>query len=240
MLALSMGAASARTQISYKFQDEFNGGSGSAPDRSKWNYDLGSDNWGNNEIETYTNSRANSFQDGRGNLVIRVLKTRGGYTSARLKTNAIAYHGTWEARIKLNVQQGTWPAWWAMGSGLPWPQGGEIDFMENYGWENSIEASVHTPTGVPYEVRTKDQTRNISSGYHTYRMTWDDSGMRFSVDGTTFMTCSPNDPAVAPWVFSSGTPLFMLLNVAVGGAAGTPPSSTRFPVDMLVDCLRVW
>jgi len=77
MLALSMGAASARTQISYKFQDEFNGGSGSAPDRSKWNYDLGSDNWGNNEIETYTNSRANSFQDGRGNLVIRVLKTPG-------------------------------------------------------------------------------------------------------------------------------------------------------------------
>src|SRR5690348_13334899 len=68
--------------------DEFNGPRNAAPDPSKWTYDLGGGGWGNNELEVYTDRRENSYQDGHGNLVIRVLKTRsGGYTSARLKTS---------------------------------------------------------------------------------------------------------------------------------------------------------
>jgi hypothetical protein len=33
--------------------------------------------------------------------------------------------------------------------------------------------------------------------------------------------------------------MFMLLNLAIGGGAGSP-TRTRFPVDMLVDYVRVW
>jgi len=50
--------------LSYVFRDEFNGPAGAAPDPSKWGYDLG--RWtDNNELETYTDSRANSYLDGR-------------------------------------------------------------------------------------------------------------------------------------------------------------------------------
>ena len=77
----------------YTFQEEFDGPAGSAPDPSKWRYDLG--RWADNdELETYTDSRANSYLDGNGNLVIKAIKVteRGGrsrrvtYTSARLQT----------------------------------------------------------------------------------------------------------------------------------------------------------
>jgi hypothetical protein len=44
------------------------------------------------------------------------------------------------------------------------------------------------------------------------------------------------------WVYGSEAPLngmFLLLNLAVGGNARPPPDSIRFPVDLLVDHVRV-
>jgi hypothetical protein len=68
--------------MAYVFEDEFNGPNGAAPDPSKWTYDLG--RWtDNNELETYTDSRTNSYLDGQGHLVIKALATggrHGGYT----------------------------------------------------------------------------------------------------------------------------------------------------------------
>jgi hypothetical protein len=41
-------------------------GASTPPDPAKWNYDLGAGGWGNGEVETYTNSPHNVFQDGQG------------------------------------------------------------------------------------------------------------------------------------------------------------------------------
>jgi beta-glucanase (GH16 family) len=35
-------------------------------------------------------------------------------------------------------------------------------------------------------------------------------------------------------------PMFMLLNLAVGGSIGAPPSDAAFPVDLVVDYVKVW
>jgi hypothetical protein len=46
------------------WNDEFYQPDNAAPDPTKWGYDLGVGNpagWGNNELETYTNSRSNSL-----------------------------------------------------------------------------------------------------------------------------------------------------------------------------------
>jgi len=76
------------------WSDEFDGSAGSAPDQSKWGYDVGGNGWGNNELEYYTTRTDNAFLDGNGNLVIKAIKenytgpdgvTRN-YTSARLLT----------------------------------------------------------------------------------------------------------------------------------------------------------
>src|SRR3982074_1816566 len=104
LLALLITVAPLRAQTRWPpaSGEGFGGPANSAPGSTKWTYDLGSEGWGNHELETYTDNRENSFLDGKGNLVIRTLRSKsGGYTSARLKTQgkfSTAY-GKIEARI---------------------------------------------------------------------------------------------------------------------------------------------
>jgi hypothetical protein len=71
------------------WSDEFNGAVASPPNLANWNFDLGGGGWGNGELETYTTSASNVFQDGNGNLMIRAIKdAQGNYTSARLQTGS--------------------------------------------------------------------------------------------------------------------------------------------------------
>ena len=248
----SCGTGSTRPAITYAFTDEFDGPAGSAPDPSKWRYDVGGGGWGSNELQVYTSSRKNSFLDGNGNLVIRATKsvqTSGGqttttYHSARLNTlgKFSKYHGTFEARIKLDVQPGLWPAWWAVGANFPkvgWPACGEVDMLENYGG-STVQTSVHTPNDAGTDVLTKDAAIAVDDGWHTWRMWWNPrtSGFTFYRDGVEYLTVEPGQ--VANWCFSSGVPISMVLNLAVGGSIGTPPDSVQFPVDLLVDYVRVW
>src|SRR5579884_1406685 len=91
LIVLSCSTPHAKTTTGWQlvWSDEFNGAAGSPPDPAKWNYDLGGGGWGNRELETYTNSTRNAFQDGKGNLVIRAMRdSSGSYTSARLQTGS--------------------------------------------------------------------------------------------------------------------------------------------------------
>ena len=169
-LLTAFAAASQTTTTGWKlvWSDEFNGAAGLPPDPNSWNYDLGGGGWGNHELENYTNSTANAFQDGDGNLVIRAIRdVNGNYTSARLQTgspgaststaNLSWQYGLIEARIKLpTASLGVWPAFWMMGEGnggtIGWPWCGEVDIMENFGVygganDTSINnGTVHGPT----------------------------------------------------------------------------------------------
>jgi beta-glucanase (GH16 family) len=258
-MAAAFGAA-AMTQLtscsvttgrSYAFADDFDGPAGSAPDPSKWGYDTGA-GWGDNELQAYTSSRMNSFQDGNGNLVIRATKsvqTSGGrtitvYRSARLNTvgKFSKYHGTFEARIKLDIQRGLWPAWWMVGANFPkvgWPACGEVDMLENYGGSDVV-TSVHTPDNAGTGVLTKHAAVPVDNGWHIWRTWWNPrtGGFTFYKDGVEYLTVEPAQ--LANWCFSSRVPMCMILNLAIGGIAGNPPGSVRFPIDMLVDYVRVW
>ncbi|WP_455430775.1 glycoside hydrolase family 16 protein [Phytohabitans flavus] len=64
------------------WSDEFNGAAGSAPDPSKWRYDIGGSGWGNNEQQYYTNSTRNAAMDGAGNLVITARRENPPTSSA--------------------------------------------------------------------------------------------------------------------------------------------------------------
>jgi beta-glucanase (GH16 family) len=249
----SCATATARPAVRYAFADDFDGPAGSAPDSSKWAYDLGGGGWGGNELEIYTSSRENSFQDGNGNLVIRATKsvqTSAGrsttvYRSARLKTlgKFSKYHGTFEARIKLDVQRGLWPAWWMIGTNFPkvgWPACGEVDILENYGSSFLVNTSVHTPNDARTNVLTDQSAITVNDRWHTWRMWWNPvtNGFTFYKDGVKYMAVEPAQ--MANWCYSSGVPMFMILNLAIGGSAGIPPDSVQFPVDLLVDYVRVW
>ena len=264
-----MGAASAQTTVGWQlvWSDEFNGTAGSAPDPTKWNYDLGGGGWGNGEAEVYTSSTQNAFLDGNGNLVIRAIRSSTGqYTSARLQSGSpgASTHtadGNWQygmvmARIKIPFGHGVWPAFWMLGENIntvSWPTCGEVDIMENfgtYGNVNNLAVNNGTAHGPGYsggsgigKAYTLPLGETVTSDYHVYAIQWAQDSIKFYVDGVLYHTVTPASlPAGKQWVFNN--PFFILLNLAVGGTTtflGSPDPTAPFPnQDMLVDYVRVY
>jgi beta-glucanase (GH16 family) len=240
----------------YTFQDEFDGPAGSPPDASKWSYDLGGGGWGNNELEVYTDSPANVFQDGRSHLVIRATEQLAPgasgthravtYHSARIKTQGkfAQSGGVFEARVKIASQPGLWPAFWLMGQDIPavgWPGCGEVDVLEDFGY-SAVATSVHAPAG-RNAVHSAHHDLPSDTGWHVYQMRWSPEGMSFSRDGRRYLKVNRGFCPPQAWVYGPQAPhnggMFLLLNLAVGGNAGEPPGSVRFPVDLMVDYVRV-
>ncbi|HEY6332389.1 MAG TPA: glycoside hydrolase family 16 protein [Blastocatellia bacterium] len=240
------------------WSDEFNGPAGSAPDPTKWTYNIGAGGWGNNELEYYTRRRKNVYLDGQGDLVIQVLNKKytgqdgvtADYTSTRMLTQGLftQKYGRIEARIKLPTGQGIWPAFWMLGDNINtvnWPQCGEVDIMENIGSQPSLNAgSMHGPGYSGGQALTGTYTlpngQIFAGDFHIFSIDWSPSAVTFSVDGNAYETQTPADvPTGDDWVFDH--PFFLLMNVAVGGDyPGSPNSTTVFPQLMLVDYVRVY
>ncbi len=85
-----------------------------APDPAKWGYDLGAGGWGNSELQYYTNRADNAVVSNGTLKIIAKAESYSGsnYTSARLLTkDKFSFkYGKIEARAKLPVGVGTWPA----------------------------------------------------------------------------------------------------------------------------------
>jgi uncharacterized protein (TIGR03437 family) len=252
------------------WSDEFNGAAGSPPDPTKWNYDIGGGGWGNGELETYTNSTQNAFQDGNGNLVIRVIRdSNGNYTSARLQSGSPGastntadnswQYGMVVARVKLPFGHAVWPAFWMLGENIgtvSWPACGEVDIMENFGTYNNVNdinvnnGNLHGPiatgSSTAYENAGNSYTlpfgEQVNTDYHVYAIQWSQDSVAFSVDGQVYYTGTPSQVPSGQWKFNN--PFFILLNVAIGGPStflGTPNANAPFAnQDMLVDYVRVY
>lgn len=232
------------------WSDEFNGAAGARPDASKWSYETG-DHFPNDELETYTDSIENVYQDGRGHLVIRATKQGDRYTSGRIRTRGkfTVEYGRIEARIKIPWGQGIWPAFWMMGdeNGKPWPDCGEIDIMENIGKVEDmplVHGTVHGPgysgkDGITHVYKTPDG-KPLADRFRVYAVDWRPNRIAFYLDDHEYAEVTPASlPAGAHWVYDH--PFYLLLNVAVGGNwPGSPGGTTVFPQKMLVDWVRVY
>ncbi len=231
------------------WQDEFGGPSGQLPDSVKWDYDIGT-GWGNEQLEYDTRRPENVSLDGNGNLVIVARKeTYLGceYTSARIVTRDLfePIYGRIEARIKLPVGQGIWPAFWMLGSNIEtvsWPQCGEIDIMEYRGQEPQIiHGSLHGPGYSGGEALTRRfylENGRFDSGFHVFAVEWEAGEIRWYVDNVHYFTVLASQVG-GDWVFNH--PFYIILNVAVGGTfVGDPDETTVFPQTMLIDYIRVY
>ena len=147
--------------------------------------------------------------------------------------------------MKIPSGQGLWPGFWMLGNDITtnnWPACGEIDIMENIGKEpNIIHATIHGPGYSPGQGPTKQYSlpAPVASAFHVFAIEWEQSAIRWYVDGTLYATKTTADiPSGAKWVYSH--PFFIILNVAVGGGwPGNPDSTTTFPQQMVVDYVRV-
>ena len=240
------------------WQDEFNQPPGSGPDLAKWVYDLGDSGWGNKELQTYTDSRENSFvvadpeaTDGRA-LVLKAVRTStGGYTSARLKTHGkfATGPGRIEARLKLPRGQGIWPAFWMLGADIdlvPWPTCGEIDIVELIGHKpGTLFGTLHGPGYFGDNGLTKFTElpggATFSEAYHVFSVDWKADRIDWLLDGKIYHTRTAAEvPPGGKWVFNDIS-CFILLNLAVGGKwPGYPDDTTQFPQEYRVDYVRVY
>jgi hypothetical protein len=256
--AAGVAAAACSARVSagaYLFADDFDGPAGSAPDPTKWLHETGNQTeYGYDDSRgIWVNDRLNSFLDGNSNLVVRITESRGTYASARLTTRSI-WSGpigtTWEARIKIDPQPGTWPAWWTVGTNPPdgsaagkgnWPECGEIDMLEyfsNPSWKPQFATTVNADNGRGGTNISQGGLPTLDTNWHIYRMEWSTAGFTFYQDGTHYFSVAAN--SLPNWPYNEDNPQYMILNQAIGGPGGGNPSGTNFPVDMIVDYIRVW
>lgn len=234
------------------WSDEFEGAAGQSPDASKWTYDIGtgSNGWGNQELQYYTDRTQNVAMDGNGNLVITALRESyngSQYTSARIKTKGLfsQAYGRYEARLKTPYGQGLWPAFWLLGSNIDevsWPNCGEIDVMELRGQLPSIiNGTIHGPGysgGNAISGSYALENDRFDTGFHIFAVEWDAQKIDFFVDGFLYKRIGKNQ-VPGDWVYDH--PFFMILNIAVGGNyVGFPNNGTPFPQTMTIDYVRVY
>lgn len=221
------------------------------PDSSRWGYDLGGHGWGNKEMQLYTQSLSNARVED-GILIIeahQIASSDTTYTSARLVTRG---RQTWnrgriEVRAKLPTGRGVWPAIWMLGEDIRevgWPLCGEIDIMENVGYNpDTLHATVHTKS-FNHVAGTQRSSRIYKAGihdhFHVYSLDWRSDKLVIGVDGQDYFSFSKLDSSRASWPFD--VPHYLLLNVAVGGAWGGKfgVDSTDWPRRMEVDWVRVY
>ncbi len=237
------------TQWQQVWSDEFD--YTGLPDSTKWNYDVGGNGWGNNELEYYTEKRSENARVQNGNLVIEARKEpwQGmNYTSARLltKNKGDWQYGKIEVRAKLPRGRGTWPAIWMLGSTTPlkWPDDGEVDIMEHVGFDQGvIHGSVHCKKYNWVIGTQKTATTSVadcSDSFHVYTVEWDNSNIKISVDSNSYITFPNEHTGYDAWPFDNK--MFLILNIAVGGNWGGQQGidDTIWPQQMLIDYVRVW
>ena len=238
------------------FVDTFN--KDGPPDPSKWTFQTDCNAWVHDqhhrERQLYTDKENAHVKDGV--LYIEARRDEPTpdlpYSSARLTTRDAA-HGRWRyGRVEVCAKlppgkPGLWPAIWMMPSRSvygKWPLSGEIDLMENVGWEPGVvRASIHTARN---HRRRGNHNRRVSgvkdahTAFHVYACDWTPDRVEFFVDDRKFYSYKNEGRGAEQWPFDQD--FHLILNVAVGGAwaARRGIDDSAFPCAMEVAFVKVF
>jgi beta-glucanase (GH16 family) len=229
------------------FSDEFDTPGSLNP--AKWGYELG---YIRNDEKQYYTSRSENVRVEDGNLVIEGRKEsyQGfGYTSASINTlgRLEFLYGRVEVRAKLPTGNGAWPAIWMLGVNrqqVGWPACGEIDIMENVGFDpQRIHGSVHTAAynhAIGTQKTATIAVANPWEDFHVYAMEWYADRIDVFVDGQKYFTFRNEGTGSRAWPFDARQ--YLLINLAIGGSWGGQKGidDSRFPLRYLVDYVRIY
>lgn len=229
-------------------------------DESKWHHQIippNNGSWWNNEAQHYTNSTKNSIVSD-GTLKIIAIKenytvdnSTKNYTSARLNSKFGFKYGRVDVKAKLPSTQGTWPAIWTLGTNINeignffgdsegsvgWPRCGEIDIMEQNGWnKNELYGYFHfaNPQGEYGNHGNITSISNASGEYHIYSMEWTDEIIKILIDDKEFVSLINNGNV--PY----DNRHYLLLNIAIGGNLGGDIDPSFSQDRMEIDYVRVF
>ncbi|OIN57372.1 glycoside hydrolase family 16 protein [Arsenicibacter rosenii] len=215
------------------WQDEFNG---TALDLTKWEYRQAGvvRNLGRVAKETVS-------LDGKGNLVIQLLKTDGEYKIGQIGTEKTykTKYGYYECRARMNHEPGPHVAFWLQSPTLgkylndPVRSGTEIDIFEYHRKEpTTVHHNLHWD-GYGTDHKTTGQkttTPSIETGFHTFGLLWTEKEYVFYVDGKeTWRTTT----AV------SNVDEYIILSLELTGWGGDPAKAT-LPDEVVYDYVRVY
>lgn len=210
--------------------DEFRGAS---LDRDKWTIRDEAGKY-NHELEYYVPSEVAVKS---GTLSISSHRQRYKdhlYTSGAIETKGKFFflYGRAEMYARFPRGSGVWPAFWLLPEDRSWPP--EIDVAELLGQEPSV---VHMTN---YWGTVQDHPLNsgtyagpdFSQGWHTYRVDWEPSMIRWYVDDVQLFASEKGVP---------DKPMYLILNTAVGGDfPGKPDTATPFPQKFEIRYIRIW
>ncbi len=238
-------------EIVWKLVWEDNFDTDGLPNGNNWDYEVGYIR--NEEKQYYTKERSENARVEDGNLIIEARNddwNDNEITSASLHTygkKSILY-GRVEVRAKLPTGLGTWPAIWMLGNsirnGTNWPDCGEIDIMENVGYDpNTIHVNVHTKA-YNHMIQTNkgDKVTNVKpyDDFHVYAIEWFEDRIDFYLDDNKIFVFKNEYSGYEKWPFDK--PHYLILNFAVGGAWGgvNGVNYSIFPQKYFIDYVRVY
>lgn len=141
-------------------------------------------------------------------------------------------YGYAEIRARVPKGKGLWPAFWLAPADTSWPP--ELDVMEFLGGNpREFHATLHTnESGKHSQVSHEIDTPDLSVDFHTYAVRWTANDVTWYFDG--------NRVASTPTPADMHKPMYILVNLAIGGWAEEPDSATVFPARYHIDRIRVF
>ena len=174
--------------------------------------------------------------------------------------------GQYDARIRIETEVNSWPAWWAVGRPpkgrvFAWPQDGEIDILE-YHTSNLFMAAAYTDSDDPddhaHVLWAPDAGEGLgdkvnldkewAAQFHVYSMVWSECCMDFFLDGQHMNRIIFHEHLDAdakprnPYSGEDRLPLLMKLDLAVPHDAETAEkvALNKWPIKMEVDYVRYY
>ena len=168
--------------------------------------------------------------------------------------------GYFEARMRWTKGDGAWPGFWLLSTrhakNPAWPGinpycasrglpkalclSAELDVFEGQGSEPHVfYGTLHLNSSEDYDVPNQQndnnyhpQRKNLTTHFHRYGALWTGSQITWYLDGKKLMS--------APTYDSTNQPMFLLLQMWVGGWTKDPNVSTPNVIQTVVDWVKVW
>lgn len=221
------------------WNDEFNG---TALNRSKWNVVVTPEN-GEAFGESYFADSPDTIRVANGVLEMSAAPIgHRKYSGARLETQGLSSwrYGRFEARIKVAQGAGTLTSFWMLHQDPTlekWPNGGELDILEQLGRHPKLMEAVLHYKGVDKDRHhvMKWLDEPVGDDFHNFALEWTPEGFFWFLDGELIHAYPPHD------AHPFNRDFFLILSLCVGGDwALSPNKHTRFPVTTQVDWVRVY
>jgi beta-glucanase (GH16 family) len=247
-LGLDMSAMHLTFADEFNSLDLWNGTGGTWDSNFWWGAANGSSLTRNKELQWYIDTdyaptkSANPFGVEGGVLTITAARADPSiqpdinnykYTSGLLTTyeSFAQTYGYFEIRADMPERQGVWPAFWLLPADGSWPP--ELDVIEMTGQDpNKLVLTAHSKATGSHTVVGSTPYVADTSGFHTYGVLWTEDALVWYFDNV--------EVARAATPADMHKPMYMLVDLAVGGIAGTPTDGLATPAEMKIDFIRAY